>query len=167
MVTTKKGSSGKGKQSAKPEKVHKVNKALTVTSDEDENENTTIDRTPRSLVTGGKFHNWDEQPDFEGVFTGETVLHEKDDPEMNVEKGDVRGYIFNGLTDEGDLDEEHEGVVIGASYSVEKAMNQVDKNAVLRFQYKGKSKGKGGKNFKNFNIDLIGYWDVASGKITS
>lgn len=124
-----------------------------------------INRTPRSLVTGGKFHKFEEDPEFEGIYTGEVVTHEKDDPEMNVEEGDVRGFIFDGITEDGDLDEEKEGVVIGASHSVQKAMAQVETNAVLRFQYKGKSQGKGGKMFKNFNIDLIGYWNPATGKI--
>lgn len=127
------------KTASKP-KEHRVNNALAKDN---------IDRTPRSLVTSGTFHDFNTEPEFEGVFTGETLLHEKDDPEFNSKKGDVRGYLFNT--------EEKDGIVVGSNYSVDKAMAQVNPGAVMRFIFNGRVERPGKKPFNSFTIDLIGY----------
>lgn len=129
---------------------HRVNNALAKAD---------IDKTPRALVTAGEFHDFSANPEFEGVWHGDTMLHEKDDENFNVKAGDVRGYIFNT--------EEKDGIVIGANHSVNKAMDQVNPGAVMRFTFNGKIERPGKRPFNSFTIELIGYAETGGTKVTS
>ena len=107
----------------------------------------------QTLVSGGQFHQFDTEPIFEGVYTGNNALAQKDDltQENGRKAGDVIGYIFE--------DEEGNEVIVGRNHSTEKAMQQVEKleKPVMRFEFLGKVQMKGGKPFNRFKIDLLGY----------
>jgi hypothetical protein len=107
----------------------------------------------QTLVSGGQFHPFDTEPVFEGVYTGNNALAQKDDltQENGRKAGDVIGYIFE--------DEEGNEVIVGRNHSTEKAMQQVEKleKPVMRFEFLGKVQMKGGKPFNRFKIDLLGY----------
>lgn len=136
----KKGSTSAAPKPKSAPKEHRVNNALAKAD---------VDKTPRTLVSSGSFHDFNDEPVFEGVWFGETLLHEKDDNEFNVKAGDVRGYVFNT--------EDKDGIVIGANHSVSKAMDQVNPGAVMRFVFNGKIERPGKRPFNSFTIDLIGY----------
>lgn len=107
----------------------------------------TIDKTPRTLVTGGSFHDFETEPVFEGIYE-RVVQAEKDNEDRQQKKGDVIGYVFTGENDN--------EVIIGASYSVTKAIEKVTPGAILRIEFLGKGESKG-KPFNKFKIDLVGY----------
>lgn len=106
-----------------------------------------IDTTPRQLVSGGSFHDFETEPVFEGVYKG-VVQAEKDNETRNQKKGDVIGYAFDGENDEESI--------IGNSHSVRKAIEQVTEGAKLRIEFLGKGESNG-KPFNKFKIDLLGY----------
>lgn len=138
--TASKKASKKSPSKPAPNKEHRVNNAL---------QKEGIDKTPRALVTSGSFHDFNADPVFEGVWHGDVLLHEEDDKEFNVKKGDVRGYVF--------ATEQEDGIVIGANHSVNKAMDQVNPGAVMRFRFNGKIERPGKRPFNSFTIDLVGY----------
>lgn len=110
-------------------------------------QNGEIDETPRQLVSGGSFHDFETEPVFEGVYKG-MVQAEKDNETRNQKKGDVIGYAFDT--------EDDQEAIIGNSHSVKKAIEQVRPGAKLRIEFLGKGESNG-KPFNKFKIDLLGY----------
>lgn len=104
------------------------------------------DKTPRTLVSGGSFHDFETEPVFEGVYKG-MVLAEKDNETRNQKKGDVIGYEFDG--------EDDQPSIIGNSHSVRKAIEQIEPGDKLRIEFLGKGESNG-KPFNKFKIDLLG-----------
>lgn len=100
----------------------------------------------RTLVSGAGFHDFDEQPEFEGIFSGETVIAENDDEKQGRKKGDIMGYLFEG--EEGET-------IIGASHSITKAVEQIVKGDRLLIKFLGKQIKGNGKPFNRFKIDLL------------
>lgn len=128
----------------KAKQTSKTKKAETVSFEDDEK---VIDKTPRTLSSGGSFHDFEAEPVFEGVYK-HPVLAVKDNSERNQKKGDVIGYAFDG--------EDDKEVIVGNSYSVKQAIEQVTEGAKMRFEFLGKGES-GGKPFNKFKIDLLGY----------
>lgn len=108
----------------------------------------TVDKTPRSLVSGGKFHDFDQDPTFEGIYK-HPVVAEQDNEKRQQKKGDVIGYAFDT---EGDEEE-----IVGNSHSVRKAIDQVEPGARMRIEFLGKGETSTGQPFNRFKIDLLGY----------
>lgn len=111
-------------------------------------ETTKVDKTPRSLVSGGKFHDFDQEPIFEGIYK-HPVIAEQDNEKRQQKKGDVIGYAFDT---EGDEEE-----IVGNSHSVRKAIDQVEPGARMRIEFLGKGETSTGQPFNRFKIDLLGY----------
>lgn len=109
-----------------------------------------IDKTPRELVSGGKFHDFNAEPTFEGIYK-HPVLAEKDNEQRNQKAGDVIGYAHE--------DEEGNEIIVGASASVVKAIDQVEPGAQMRYEFLGKGESNG-KPFNRFKIELLGYVDL-------
>jgi len=109
-----------------------------------------IDETPRKLVTGGSFYKFEEEGEqFEGIYTGDVTASD-DNPKMNQRKGDVIGYNF--ISSEND-----EEVIIPNNHAIRQAISQVKLGARLLITFQGAIKGKGGKPFKKFEVELKGY----------
>lgn len=102
-------------------------------------------RKKRVLVSGAGFHDFESQPYFVGVFTGQDVKAEKDDGDRKA--GDIMGFVF--ATEDG------EEVLIGASYSIVKAVSQVKAGDKLEIHWKGLKEGKGGRTFNQYSIAVL------------
>lgn len=108
-------------------------------------------RVLETLISGAEFHNFDEEPIFEGAFQ-HAVIREKDGPnaatDPNEKAGSVMGYLF--------VDDSGMETIIGNSHSVAKAIGKVGKGDILRFQFLGKGQTASNKPFNRFKIDLMG-----------
>lgn len=104
------------------------------------------DRTPRTLTSGASFHDFESEPEIEGVYK-EPVIAEKDNEQRQQKAGDVIGYLFEN---------EESEFIVGNSHSVKKAIEQVEPGAKLSIKFLGKGESNG-KPFNKFKIDLLGY----------
>ncbi len=104
-------------------------------------------KTPRNLVSGGSFHDFEKEPVLEGVYN-HPVLAEQDNESRNQKAGDVIGYEF--ATDDETV------TIVGNLHSVRKAIDQVEPGDKLRIEFLGKGETGAGKPFNKFKIDLLG-----------
>lgn len=117
-------------------------------SKQSKNENVEATETAKpkmkSLVSGAKFHDFETDAIFEGIWTGDEVKAEQDNEQRQQKKGDLMGYRFVG--------EDDQDVLIGASHAVSKAIGMVEPGTKLRIEFLGKDTS-GPKPFNRFKID--------------
>lgn len=108
----------------------------------------------KTLTSGAEFHKWETAPKYVGRYTGEKQIREKDATveagkqlEDREKAGAVLGYIFE--------DVEGEQTIIGGAHSVEKAMEKVQPDQWVAFEWLGKTKNSKGQQVNRFKIDLM------------
>jgi hypothetical protein len=103
------------------------------------------------LSQGGEIHNFEQDNEFVGVYTGDTLKWEKDNLEQGKKIGDVIGHEFHPRDSD-------ETVVIGNSYAVNKAMAKISKGDIVSFRHLGKTEMKGGKSVNRMEIIKWDNW---------
>lgn len=106
------------------------------------------------IVSGAKFWKFEEHPVFVGVYSGGTVIAEKDDEEQNRKKGDVMGYpVVTKLHPEG-------VAILPSNHAIEDAIAKLAEKGkgtsesplYLFVKFLGKEAIEGGRNFSRFKI---------------
>jgi hypothetical protein len=92
--------------------------------------------TKKDTSSYGETIDWDDTPEFEGVFIGSK--------EIETKFGDNTVYRF-----EGDDGETYEA---WGSAALNRGLEDVEKGDRVRIEYKGMAKGKGGKRSHQFDV---------------
>jgi hypothetical protein len=106
-----------------------------------------LKRKTKTLKSGATFHDFEDSPIYEGFFTGELVIAEKDNEEASRKKGDVMGYLFENL--------DGEETIIGNSNAIEKVIPLISAGDQLIITFKGKVVGSNGRPYNRFKIELV------------
>lgn len=114
-------------------------------------------RRGRLLVSGANFWDFTTDPEFIGYYLGTKITDPRETNESaGIEKGRVLGYGF--------VDEQGEEWNIGASHSINKALEMINEetgeaeiqvDTLVLIRWKGLKELKGGKSVNQYDVEIL------------